>query len=116
MGSDLNKYIENVFRKYIALRQPDYSEAFDYVSSSYSEFMYEMFIARRHVFNAYCEWLFSFLLDVTEEVLATTDIAKSDEPYKYRSIGLISERLMSVWLMKNHLRIKSLPIMFRKNV
>ncbi|MBR0062412.1 MAG: DUF4422 domain-containing protein, partial [Selenomonadaceae bacterium] len=116
LDSKLNKYVENVFRKYIALRQPDYLEAFDYVSGSYSEFMYEMFITRRHVFEAYCEWLFSFLLDVTEEVLATTDIANTTEPRKYRSIGLISERLMTVWLIKNHLLIKMLPIMFRKYV
>ncbi len=113
---DLNQHAENVFRKYLALRQPDYLEAFDYVSSSFSEYMYEMFITRRHVFEAYCEWLFSFILDVTEEILSTTGIAESDNDRKYRSIGLISERLMSVWLMKNHLRIRTLPIMFRKNV
>ena len=113
---DLNQYAENVFRKYIALRQPDYLEAFDYVSSSYSEYMYEMFITRRHVLDAYCEWLFSFLLDATEEILATTDLKENFEPRKYRSIGFISERLMSVWLIKNRLRIRTLPIMFRKDV
>ena len=116
LDTALNEYVEKVFRKYIALRQPDYLEAFNYVSSSYSEYLYEMFITRHNVFNAYCEWLFSFLLDVTEEVLATTDIANSDNPRKYRSIGLVSERLMSVWLIKSHLRIKMLPIMFREKI
>ena len=115
-GSELNNYIENVFRKYIALRQPDYLEAFEYVTSSYFEFMYEMFITRRHVFEAYCGWLFSFIIDATEEILATTDLASSDNPIIYRSIGLISERLMSVWLIKNRLRIKMLPIMFREDI
>ena len=116
LDSDLNEHVEKVFRKYIALRQPDYLEAFNYVSSSYSEYLYEMFITRRHVLDAYCEWLFSFLLDVTEEILATTDIANSDNPRKYRSIGLISERLMSVWLIKKHLRIKMVPIMIREGI
>ncbi len=116
LDSKLNEYVENVFRKYISFRQPDYLAAFNYVSSSYSEYMYEMFIARRHVFDAYCKWLFSFIIDLTDEVLSATDIANFDNPRKYRSIGLISERLMTVWLMKNHLRLKMLPIMFRKDV
>ena len=112
----LNRYVEKIFRKYIKLKQPDYLEAFDYVSSSYSEYLYEMFITRRNVFDAYCEWLFSFIVHVTTEVLTTTNLAENDNPRKYRSIGLISERLMTVWLMKNHLRLKTLPIMFRKGV
>ena len=112
----LNNHVEKIFRKYIALKQPDYLEAFDYVSSSYSEYLYEMFITRQNVFNAYCEWLFSFIIHVTEEVLATINLADINNPRKYRSIGLISERLMTVWLMKNRLRLKTLPIMFRNNI
>ena len=112
----LNHYVEKIFRKYIALKQPDYLKAFDYVSSSYSEYLYEMFITRRNVFNAYCKWLFSFIIHVTKEVLTTTNLEDINNPRKYRSIGLISERLMTVWLMKNRLRLKTLPIMFRDNI
>ena len=115
-GDDINRHVEKIFRKYIGLKQPDYLEAFDYVSSSYSEYLYEMFITRRNVFEAYCEWLFSFIVHVTTEVLATTNLAENNNPRKYRSIGLVSERLMTVWLMKNRLRLKMLPIIFRKNV
>ena len=113
---NLNKYVEKIFRKYIKLKQPDYLEAFDYVSSSYSEYLYEMFITRQNVFDAYCRWLFSFIIHVTKEVLATKNLAEISNPRKYRTIGLISERLMTVWLMKNRLRLKALPIMFRKDV
>ena len=96
-GGDLCGFVEKIFRKHIARKQPDYLDAFDYVSGSYAEFMYEMFITRRKIFDTYCEWLFSFVLDVTEEVLAT-------------------ERLMSVWLMKNNLRLRSLPVIFYSDV
>ncbi len=78
--------------------------------------MYEMFITRRKIFDAYCEWLFSFIIDVTEEVLARTNLAQIDNARKYRAVGLISERLMTVWLMKKNLRIKALPVLFRAGV
>ena len=115
-GGDLNEFVEEIFRKHIATKQPDYLDAFDYVSSSYAEFMYEMFITRREIFNAYCEWLFSFVIDVMKEVLAKTNIAAIDNPRKYRVVGLICERLMTAWLMKNNLRLKALPIIFREEV
>ena len=115
-GNELNEYVEKIFRKHIGFKQPDYLVAFDYVSSSYSEYLYEMFITRRSVFEAYCKWLFSFIIEATEEILATTNIAAIDNPRKYRITGLISERLMTVWLIKNRLRIKTLPIIFRENI
>ena len=115
-GNELNDFVEKIFREHIRQKQPDYLDAFDYVSAGYSEFMYEMFITRRKIFDAYCEWLFSFIIGVTEEVLARTNIAKIDNPRKYRVVGLISERLMTVWLIKNRLKIKTLPIIFRDDV
>lgn len=115
-GEDLNSFIEKIFREHISRKQPEYLEAFNRVSGSRAEFMYEMFITRRKVFDAYCEWLFSFVIDVTDEVLARTNIAQIDNPRKYRAIGLIAERLLTVWLMKNRLRLKSLPMLYRSDV
>ena len=115
-GGDLSGFIEKIFCKHISIKQPDYLDAFDRVSNSRAEFMYEMFITRRKIFDAYCEWLFSFVLDVTEEVLAKTNLAEIDNPRKYRAVGLVSERLMSVWLAKNNLRLKALPVIFRADV
>ena len=115
-GGDLNAFVEKIFREHISRKQPDYLDAFDYISNSRAEFMYEMFITRRKIFDAYCEWLFSFVIDVTEEVLARTNLAAIDNPRKYRAVGLVCERLMTVWLAKNNLRLKSLPIIFRENV
>ena len=103
-------------RKYIAFRQPDYLAAYDRVTDSFGVFCYEIFITRREIFNAYCEWLFSFIIDATKEILATTEIASSDDPRIYRAISFTAEHLMTVWLIKNRLKIKTLPIMFRKNV
>ena len=115
-GGDLEQFVSNIFRKHIARRQPDYLDAFDAVSNAYTGFQYEIFITRRNVFDAYCEWLFSFLLDVTEEVFAKTNIRQIDNSRKYRIVGIFSERLMTVWLRKNRLRIKKLPVLFRKGI
>lgn len=115
-GDDLNSFVEKIFSEHISRKQPDYLDAFDRVTGSRSEFMYEMFITRRKIFDAYCDWLFSFIIDVTDEVIARTNIAQIDNPRKYRVVGLIAERLLSVWLMKNRLRLKSLPILYRDDV
>ena len=69
-GGDLEVFVEKIFRKHLRLRQPNYLDAFDRVSKAFTAFQYEIFITRRNIFNAYCEWLFSFLLDVTDEIFA----------------------------------------------
>jgi len=112
----LAEYVMDVLRKYIAQRQPDYLETYDQVNNSFGVFCYEIFMTRREIFNAYCEWLFSFIIDATEEVLATTDIAASDDPRTYRAVSFVAEHLMTIWLMKNRLKIKTLPIIFRDDV
>ena len=112
----LSEHVIATLGKYIALRQPDYLEAYDRVTNSFGVFCYEIFITRRKIFESYCEWLFSFIIDATEEILATTDIESSDDPRIYRAISFTAEHLMTVWLIKNRLKIKTLPIIFRDDV
>ena len=88
--------------------QPDYLDAFDYVLGSSSFYKCNMFVTRRDVFDAYCKWLFSFIIDATREVLRMTN--------PQRTMGFFCECMLSVWLAKNHLRIKELPIMEVKNI
>ena len=115
-GGDLEQFASKIFRKHIALKQPDYLESFDHVAEAFTGFQYEIFITRRNIFEAYCEWLFSFLLDVTEEIFTRTNIREIDNPRKYRIISFITERMEDVWLWKNRLRIKKLPVLFRKGI
>lgn len=115
-GRKIAEFVISTIRKYISIRQPDYLDAYDKVNHGFGAFCYEIFVTRRNIFAAYCEWLFSFIIDATKEILATTDIASSDDPRTYRAISFLAEHLMTVWLIKNHLRIKTLPIIFRDNV
>ena len=117
---DLNRVVEKIFRKHISIKQPEYLDAFDKILNSIAFFPCGMFIARRKIFDAYCSWLFSFLIDVTEEVrdkIRVGDKTLEDLGHVYsRVVGFFAERLLTVWLMKNFLRIKELPLMYREDV
>lgn len=114
-GRELAEHVMGTIRKYIAARQPDYLAAYDRVTNSFGVFCYEIFITRRKIFDDYCAWLFSFIIDATEEILATTNLAATDDPREYRAISFVAEHLMTVWLIKNPLKIKTLPIIFKNN-
>ena len=109
----LAEHVIATVRKYIAARQPEYLAAYDRINDGFGTFCYEIFVTRRKIFDAYCAWLFDFIIDATEEILATTDIATSDDPRTYRAVSFLAEHLLGVWLIKNRLRIKTLPLMFR---
>lgn len=117
---DLVRIVENIFRKHLTNTQPDYIDAFDEVFNGFILFPCGMHITRRNIFNSYCKWLFSFLLDVLTETLDKVRIGNKtlgEMPHRYsRVMGHFTERMLTVWLMKNHLRIKPLPIMFRENI
>ena len=109
-GKNLLTLGEMTLKKHLLRNQPAYLEAFDYVLSSTNFYKCNMFVTRREIFDAYCKWLFSFLIDATREVLATVNL----ESYPYtprRLMSFLAERMFSVWLMKNRLRIKELSIM-----
>lgn len=115
-GRELAEHVMNTIRKYIAARQPDYLAAYDRVNNSFGVFCYEIFITRRKIFDGYCAWLFSFIIDATKEILTSTNLASCSDPREYRAISFVAEHLLTVWLIKNRLKIKILPIIFRDNV
>ena len=118
--NEITPFAESVIRKNLMRAQPDYLDAFNLKMNSPIFFGCNMFVARREIFNVYCEWLFSFMIDATEEMLDRLLIGgkKLNElPHDWSRLpGFYVERIMTIRLMKNHVRIKSLPIMLRQNV
>ena len=111
---------ETIIRKHLAHAHPDYVDAFDEMMDGFTLFMCGIHIARRDVFNAWCEWLFSFIIDATIEfnnriVLGETPFAELPHVYS-RLPSFFCERLFTVWLTKSHLRIKPLTAMFREGI
>jgi len=85
-------------------KQPYYIEALESVMKGNKIYICNMFVTNREILNRYCEWLFSFLIDVAEKI----DVEGYDS-YSQRVLGFFAERMWTVWLRKNKLKIKELP-------
>ncbi len=88
----------NLVRNIIKERYPDYLSAYDAVINGRQIHLLNMFITSKEHFNAYSAWLFDVLFALEEEI-GLTDENK-------RIMGFLSERLLDVWVKKNHLRAK----------
>lgn len=86
---------------------PDYMPAFHNAMKKTKAHRFNMFIMKKELLHQYCEWLFSILFELEK----TLDIS-GYTPYNQRIFGFISERLLDVFLEKNQLNYKELPVMF----
>lgn len=84
---------------------PDYEHDFIDVLGSDQEYLYNMFITKSKLFDAYSEWLFSILFYVEKNKSLANYSA-----YQSRIYGFLSERLLNVWVRHNGLRIKELQV------
>ncbi len=94
-------------RDIIEERQPDYLSSFDAVMSKRSAHMFNMMIARRDIFDSYCEWLFDVLFELEKRL----DISKY-KPFEARVFGRIGELLLNVYVEKNGIAYKEVPFLF----
>ena len=65
-----------------------------------------MFVMKREIFNEYCQWLFSFLIEAAEKI----EVEKYDA-YSKRVIGFFAERMLTVWLTMHPYKMKELPVL-----
>lgn len=94
-----------IIREKIKEKQPGYLHSFDRVMAGHCLFPCNMFVTSRDILNRYCEWLFSFLIEAAEEINT-----ERYDIYSRRVMGFFAERMWTVWLKKNKLKIKELPI------
>lgn len=97
----------NVLRQHLMRTHPDYLDAFDYKMNLPVGYFNTIFMTRRNVFNAYCEWLFSFVIDATQEAVREKQLSTLVFRKK-RLMSFLAERMFNVWLMKNNLRVKEI--------
>lgn len=86
---------------------PDYSNAFEVVMNRRRLHILNMFVMKKSLFDEYCKWLFTILFEVEKRV----DIS-SYSVYEARIFGFLSERLFNVWLEKQQLNCKEVPVVF----
>ena len=87
----------------IKKEKPEYLKAYNEVMAGNAIYPCNMFIAKRDVFFAYCDFLFPVLFE-TERRL---DISSYDE-YAARVYGFLSERLLLVFIKKEGLKAHEL--------
>lgn len=92
-------------RAILTERHPDYVAAFDEVLDGHALYSYNMFVMSRARFDAYMTWLF----DVLGEAERRIDVGSYDQ-YNQRLFGFLSERLLTVWVKAQHLKIKCYPV------
>lgn len=86
-------------------KYPEYKEAFDTYFSNNKSTLFNMMFCKSEIFDEYCKWLFDILLELEKQV----DLTKLNE-YQQRLYGFLSERLLNVWVIKNKLKVKNLPV------
>ena len=87
-------------REAVVTLYPEYADSFDAVMQSHKTYQCNMYMARKELSDAYCQWLF----DVLGYVEAHTDISEYDAVQK-RIYGYLSERLLCVWVHHQNLKI-----------
>ena len=114
-----NYYIETLYSHYehthdhrhlditgeiIQLICPEYYETYKRMLQRKSGHMFNMFIMKKELYHAYCEWLFAILGQVEQKVDTS-----AMTPYEARFMGRISELLLDVWMEYNQVNYKELP-------
>lgn len=82
----------------IAEKYSAYMPAFQTVMDRSWAHMFNMFVMRRDLFDAYCSWLFAILGELEQRIDIT-----GWNTYESRVFGFVSERLLDVWLEHNHI-------------
>ena len=86
---------------------PGYVPAFDAVMQRTYGHRFNMFVMKKPYFDRWCTWLFRVLAEL-EQRLDISSYSQNDA----RVFGFVSERLLDVWLLTNHVRYADIPYVF----
>ena len=94
-------------RVIIGEKYPEYLGAFDHVMKKTDGHRFNMFIMKKSLADAYCDWLFDILFEL-EKRLDISSYSANDQ----RVFGFVSERLLDVWLEENKVKYRDIPYIF----
>lgn len=97
--------------KIIAEKYPEYSAAFTKVMQQRRLHILNMFVMKWELFDAYCQFLFGALFELEKRI----DISNYTQ-YEARVYGFIAERLLNVWIEKNQIKYKEIPVVFMEKI
>lgn len=94
-----------ITKSVIEKKYPEYLDAYTkYIEHNNKLSHYNMFLTRYEIFNDYSSWLFDILNEVRKQNII------SMYPAQKRVFGYLAERLMNVYIEKNNLKVKYLPV------
>lgn len=99
----INDHIESdwdTMLEAIKVLQPQYYETADTLQNGTYYYAYNMLIARKEIFDGYCEWLFPILEYIEQHC------GRKEDQYQNRYIGFLAERLLSIYFLHNEKRWK----------
>ena len=88
-------------RNVVLEKYPEYIEYFDDVFNGNRSYLTNIMISKAEIFDTYCNWLFDILFEVENR----TDLT-GYSVQEARIYGYLSERLLTVWILKNKLKVK----------
>ncbi len=97
-------------RKILVERFPEMVPVFDRVMKRTTGHRFNMFIMRRDLADAYCEWLFEVLGELEQRL----DISGYSD-YDSRVFGFVGERLLDVWIEGNEIPYIEMPVMYMEH-
>lgn len=92
---DLDQVREIIGKKY-----PQYVLTYDKVMQGNTTYFFNMMICDKTLYDQYCEWLFSILFELEKNV----DLEGYTD-YQKRIYGFVAERLLTIWVLKNNLKV-----------
>lgn len=101
----------NVVRNVLAESHPDYLPAFDECMTHRSAHMFNMFIMKRELSDAYCTFLFDVLMKAEKRIQF-----EGRDPFQARVMGRLGELLLDVWLTKNQVRYTEIPVVYMEKI
>lgn len=115
-GKEITKLVYDTICKHIPKPyiKEDYLSIFKYVMDSTLIYINDMVITYKDIYDKYCKFLFSFILDVTNEILDQVDLTKEKNS---KVIGYFGEMIFTSWLyLQDDLKIKELNILTNFNI
>lgn len=98
-------------RKIIEEKCPEYLPAFDKHMKGKTMHAFNMFVMKKEYFDAYCEWLFDILFELTKRFEGT-----EYNSFHARYPGRISEVLLDVWMNENGYAYKEVPFVYMEKI
>ena len=85
------------------LKKTKTKKCFDEVMDGHNFICCNIFVTSREIYGAYCSWLFGFLPEAVDNWMK--ECPEEEQEKSPRAMGFMTERLLSVWLMGQKLRV-----------